>query len=63
MTDPRLIWINVFDDSELTIRAANHMDGVLLKFDNDQSTVQFLPGYRVRKQEGDMDSAGLERRE
>ena len=62
MIDPRLIWINVFDDGELTIRAANHMDGVLLKFDNDQSTVQFLSGYRVRKQEGDMDSARLVRR-
>ena len=63
MTDPRLNWTNVFDDGELTIRAANHMDGVLLKFDNDRSTVQFVPGYRVRRQEGDMDSAQLARRE
>ena len=63
MTDPRLNWYQVFDDENTLIMAADWMDGVLLSYNMNLAQLQFVSGYRVRKQEGDMDSAGLERRE
>ena len=62
MTDPRLDWYQVFDDGNTLIMAANWMDGVLLSFNMNMTQLQFVSGYRVRKQEGDMDSARLARR-
>ena len=61
--DQKLKWHEVFDDGTITIFAANYASGVLLSFNADMCSLQFVPGYRVFKQEGDMDSARLARRE
>ena len=57
--DDPLEWHVVFDDGQSKIYAADIFDGVLLLI---ATTRQFLPGYRVLPQQGDMDRARLVRR-
>ena len=60
--DDPLEWHVVFDDGKTIIQAANLFDGVwLLPEWRQRSSLQFLPGYRV-KYEPEMDRARLVRR-
>jgi len=61
MTDPKLKWHEVFNDGSTSMDAANCLGGVLLSID-DEDPKQYLPGYRVKEQQGDMDRAALVRR-
>ena len=61
MNDKKLEWHEVFWDGETVIDAADYLDGVLICIDKTEHQ-QFLPGYRVKPMQGDMDRARLERR-
>jgi len=70
--DRTLEWHVVFDDGDASVLAADLFDGVMLMIVRralapgtsgwQSSTRQFLPGYRVRPMQGDMDRARLVRR-
>lgn len=66
MTDPKLEWQRIFDDNVTTIDAANCLGGavVAIRLEEPMVTIstQYLPGYRVKEQQGDMDRAALVRR-